>query len=422
MEEIQLLEKPSEANLISEETKIAEKDNGLSIIIENIEFTLIYKTVTYETGVYEAIYKLPPTTDEVSRIVKIKSVNLDTREEYFFWVYLSLSELGVWRFLCYDKPNSNRYDKGKEYVQSTCVNMYLQKHIHLCYDRLDEIVSPHEDLTNISRSQPGFTSITEQSVNITQQYISTHSFILHDSNREKYILDNKNIPIKCGNTSRNTEESVIRQIQFTSKYLEDNYIILEQEEIFRYNFIFRDVINSENIVIKVTLKNKNTDEIIMLFYKKMIFSKLNPIASPSGSQIIYNKTIDAITNAGNKHFVVILVIPSTARCLSNSLYSEYIHLGIYVCKPFDYTRYLSTKKSECTKDYSYVGYRYENIFPIKNIESGVLPEESKDVSGGKRIKRKTKRKSGKNKNSKRKNNKSSKKRRKNNKSKRNKKV
>jgi hypothetical protein len=406
MEETQLLEKPSEENLIAAETKIAEKDNSLfSIIIGNIEFTLIYKTVTYETGVYDPRYKLPPIIDEVSRIVKIKSVNLDTREEYFFWVYLSLSELGVWRFLCYDKPNSNRYDKGKEYVQSTCVNMYLQKHLHLFYDRLDEIVSPHEDLTIIPRSQPGFTSITEQSVNITQQYINIHSFILHDSNREKYIFDNKNIPIKCGNTSRNTEESVIRQIQTTSRYLEDNYIILEQEEIFRYNFIFRDVINSENIVIKVTLKNKNTDEIIMLFYKKMIFTKLNPIASPSGNQIIYNKTIDEITNAGNKHFVVILVIPSTARCLSNSLYSEYIHLGIYVCKPFDYTKYINTKKTECTKDYSYVSYRYENIFPIKNIESGLL-------SGGKRIKRKNNNKS------KRKNNKSSKKSRKNNKTKR----
>lgn len=404
-----------------EENEIAKTDNGLSIIIENIEFTLIYKTVTHETGVYEPIYKLPPVTEEISRIVKIKSVNLDNRYEEFFWVYLSLSELGVWRFLCYDKPTSTRYDKGKEYVQSTCVNMYLQKHIHLFYDRLDEIVSPHEDLANISRSQPGFTSITEQNINITQKYINRHSFVLHDSNREKYLLDNKNIPVKCGITTRTTEENVIKQIQSTSRYLEDNYIIIGHEELFRYNFIFRDVINSNNIVMKVTLKNKNTDESIILFYKKMFFSELNSIAPPSREQITYDKTIDTITNDGNVHFVVILVIPSTAYCLSNSLYSEYIHLGIYVCKPFEYTRGLNSRTTQCTKDYSYVGYRYENIFPIKNIENGLVEvknninqvteknEESKDVAGGKRSKRKNnnnnnngKRKSKKNKKTKRK--------------------
>lgn len=373
-----------------------KKDNGLSIIIENYEFTLIYKTIAYETGVYEPKYNLPPIVDELSRIVKIKSVNLDTKDEEFFWTYLSLSELGVWRFLCYDNPKSNRYDKGKEYIQSTCINIYLQQHIHLCYDRLDEIVSPHEDIRVFSRSVPGFVSVIEKNINITQQYINKHSFILHDSKREKYILDNPNIRIKCGNTTRNTEESIIRQIQDTSNYLEANYIILEHEEIFRYNFIFRDVINSENIMMKVTLKDKHSDETIIMFYKKMFFSKLNSVVEESREQTEYNDNISKITNDGNEHFVVILVIPSTANCLSNSLYTEYIHLGIFVCKPFEYTSSINSRKTRCTKDYSYVGYRYVNIFPIKNIESGLvtdtgninqkqIPEEKPDL-GGRKIK------------------------------------
>lgn len=203
--------------------------------------------------------------------------------------------------------------------------------------------------------------------------------------------------IKCGNTARNTEESVIRQIQITSKYLQDNYIIIGHEEVFRYNFIFRDVINSENIVMKVTLKNKNNDEILILFYKKMFFSKLNSEIIPKGEQIVYNENIDNITKDGNVHYVVILVIPSTSHCLSNSLYSEYIHLGIYICKPFEYTRSINSRKTQCTKDYSYVGYRYENIFPIKNIENGLVSlvtgninettEGKNNVAGGKRNKR-----------------------------------
>jgi hypothetical protein len=125
---------------------------------------------------------------------------------------------------------------------------------------------------------------TKELIN-SQEYINKHSFILHDSKREKYILENKNMLIKCGNTARNTEESVIRQIQITSKYLQDNYIIIGHEEVFRYNFIFRDVINSENIVMKVTLhlwtfktpiftelkKSKNVKSILMVLLFLLLF-------------------------------------------------------------------------------------------------------------------------------------------------------
>ena len=151
-----------------EEVEPQDQDNGLSIIIENIEFTLIYKVTTYETGIYEEIYKSPPAKEETSRIVKIKSVNLSNKNEEFFWVYLSFSELGVWRFLCYENLQTTRYDKGKEYIQSTCINMYLQQHLHLWYDRLEEITIPYDDIINVSRSQPGFISITHENIKLTQ--------------------------------------------------------------------------------------------------------------------------------------------------------------------------------------------------------------------------------------------------------------
>jgi hypothetical protein len=358
-----------------EENETAKKNDGLSIIIENIEFTLIYKTMTYINGIYEAKYNLPPLKEELSLIVKIRSVNLDTRNEELFWVYLSLSELGVWRFACYNRISSQAvgWAKGKDYVQSTCINMDLQKHIHSCLDRLDEMIStpenPHVDIINVPEVlQPSFESIIDQNLNLSQEYINKHLFIINDSNREKYLFDKDKMIIKCG-ASLFKEENVIRQIQTTSSYLENNYVILGHEELFRYNFVFRDIINSVNIVLKVTLKNKITNEIIIVFYKKMFFSKLHSIITPSIEDLMYDKKIDLITKDGNEHNVVILVIPSTSRCLNNSLYTEYIHLGIYVCKPFEYTRTLSIKTEQCTKEYSYVGYRYENIFPIKNIDT-----------------------------------------------------
>ena len=74
-----------------EEIKSQHQNNGLTIIIDNIEFTLIYKVTTYETGIYEEIYKSPPIKDETSRIVKIKSINLSNRNEEFFWFIFHLA-------------------------------------------------------------------------------------------------------------------------------------------------------------------------------------------------------------------------------------------------------------------------------------------------------------------------------------------
>ena len=158
----------------------------------------------------------------------------------------------------------------------------------------------------------------------------------------------------------------------------------------------------------------------------MVFSKLESKTPVSGvtrkKQEEFDMNIDSITNPGNVHFVVILVIPSHARCLDNSLYSEYINLGIYVCKPFDYTRLLNSKLTECTKDYSYVGYRYQNIFPIKNVENQLLSKEKKNVLGGKMSKRKNVNNKGKRKSRKYKNKRTNRKYRKNKKTQKNKKI
>lgn len=376
-------------------------DNGLSITIENFEFTLIYKTTTYETGIYIDKTK-QPITQEISKIVKIKSVNLVTGDEEVFWVYLSISELGVWRFLSYETlVPPIVYYKGREYIQSSCINMDLQKHIYLCYDRLTE---SREDIEEITSTQPEFESIISENIKLTQEYITKYKRILNDQKRQNILkqgIIKPGTPIgitSCGTTQGINEGSVVREIQETSTNLESNYKIVSSEEIFRYSFVFRDVINSENIVMKVILENiKNSNEKIILFYKKMIFTKLN--ISP------YDGNIDLITSNGNEHFVVMLVIPYSAQCLNNGLYSAYINLGIYVCKPFDYTRYINRTEIEtlgifknppiqCTNDYSYVGYRYINIFPIKYIERPLPVIESGDMisKGGKRKKRKSKKK------------------------------
>ena len=370
-------EPPGRFSMYAEDDSEEESSNNerLSIIIGDFKFTLIYKTETYAIGKYLKPYNspviIPDDISKLSDIVKIKTINERDGNQYIFWVYSSMSELGIWRFLCYDSYQE-AYVKGIDYVQSSCINILLQKHIYLCYNMLDTIVLPHKDFIE-QRTQPLaytpnyriFSQITKQI--IKQKYdVSRCTSILNDKTRKingiAKIFEDDDIP-KCG--QRNPEEKIIQQIEYISEYLKSEYIIESHEELFRYNYIFQDIINSDNIVIQVNLKHKLTNEEIILFYKKMIFTKIQD----KEYDLQYKANIDIITSEGNVHYSPFLLIPKTSECMYNSLYTQYINMGIYICKPFEYNRYVITSNSiTCTNDYTYVSNRYQNIFPINVIE------------------------------------------------------
>jgi len=376
---------PATAASAASDSYTEEKDL-LSITIDNIRFTLIYKANLYQTGTISI--QVRPITQLLDQIVKIKSVNLTTGEEEEFWVYMSFSELGIWRFLCYVDIGATKYDKGKDYVQSTCVNMYLQKHIHLCYDMLPLIPKTHPDLKINTRVQTGYKKILSQVIKVSGEYIRKYKHILYDSNREKYMVDPTTIPIKCGVTKSNPEFFVKKQIITTSDYLKSNFKIVGKEELFTYNFVLDKVLNTKNTVIKVILEyDDDANKRLILYYKRMIFTKLH-------DNSLYNTNIDYITEKGrNIHFSVILVTRALSSCLSCGLYSEYCHLGIYVCKPFDYAALLNGESSQqCTNEYAFVADRYRDIFPINILEAEEiekLKEESMydDDGMGKKKKR-----------------------------------
>lgn len=377
-----------------EDTDVSSNER-LSIVIGDFKFTLIYKTATYETGKYAPQYNNPDNVSKISDIIKIKTINERDGSQYIFWVYSSMSELGIWRFLCYDSYQE-AYVKGIDYVQSSCINILLQKHIYLCYNMLDTIVLPHKDFIE-QRTRPAaytpnygiFSQITKQIVK--QKYdVSKCTSILNDEKRKineiAKIFEVDDIP-KCGR--RNSEEKIIQQIEYISEYLKSEYIIESHEELFRYNYLFQDIINSENIVIQVNLKHKTTNEEIILFYKKMFFTKIQD----KEYELEYKANIDIITSEGNVHYSPFLLIPKTSECMYNSLYTKYIDMGIYICKPFEYNRAVFTSNPiTCTDDYTYVSNRYQNIFPINIIERKGGKQQKYKANKANKTNRKRKRK------------------------------
>ncbi len=342
------------------------QNNDLSIIIDNIQFTLIYKTTTEMSLVPKPEYDIQSRSLKLADIVKIKSLNLKTREETFFWVYRSNSELGIWRFLSHIKVDDPMFYKGIDYVQSSIINIYLQKHILIHYDRLEEIFSPHEDIISIKDNlEYPLINKFRQMINVNQEYINKYNQILDDNLRSVDFFYYPNGP-RCG-FSGISEEEIMEFIKSMSNSLETHFSFESEEEVFKYNYVFNNIFNCNNTIFKVTLKLKNDNFLLHIYYNKIILTR---IINDDESQILYNKCISEITKEGNVHYSVLLAVPYNSYCLNSGMYSYYANLYNYICKPFEHIHQITNPlpNTQCTFEYSYIGYRYANIFPIKRTE------------------------------------------------------
>jgi hypothetical protein len=104
------------------------------------------------------------------------------------------------------------------------------------------------------------------------------------------------------------------------------------------------------------------------------------------SQIMqeYNKTISTICGKRVHILPFFLTIPDV-NVNVYGLYTKYIPCGAYICKMFDYyadpydqCTLEEINDGKCTADYSYIGGRYDNIFPLKQVL--VMLSDTCDVS------------------------------------------
>ena len=359
-----------------------------SIVIENFRFELLYKTTIYQTY-KDSTPKLKKGKqrdykDKNSDLVKIRSTNLINQEIILFWVYASMSELGIWRLLC--TKGGARFIKGADYTQSSCVNIQLQQYIWSVYERIPEInVRDGSDLSLADFtvvSKPDFlpfVNILNDEINQPISDAEAIESILNDESRILNILPAKTVTsVTCGdNVDENQVVSIINNISIN---LEKNYNIEGITELFSYTYDFQDIIRTINTVIQVNLSNKKSvSKKYILYYKKINFIKL-PITARNAE---YESNIDLITREGNINFVPFLLIPNTSTCMNNGLYTQLINLGIYLCKPFEYNQQvLSEEIISCTGDYAYVGNRYIKdgapIFPM-NIQPAATASASANV-------------------------------------------
>lgn len=311
----------------------------------------------------------------------LSSITQDFSEYYKFLVYASQSELDF-RRLVYKNKIDNIYYKGNiDYVQQTLIDLRLQRIIS--YEIL---------------KTPSVSNFEDSNI-YTMDVISDEIKAAIDDPTRKIDISpfNLNIKNKCGQKQKNDDirpiediyREVIDNLQEYSEVLE-NYFNIDEPQ-FLYNYKKDIMIESELVVyfyisvFSVNLIDKTNPEnkfiLYFMIYDLCAFNN-NSLYDDSATDVerkykFYTKYLHSYKE--NKvckyrnYFAPISIVPYNTEITMYGLPNHFIPTGNYTCKVLDYN-------SQCTKyennlfiigdsGYTFIGDRYNNLFPFNIIKS-----------------------------------------------------
>jgi hypothetical protein len=302
------------------------------------------------------------------------------KHPFSFWVYRSNSELGFWR-LCVTKSSSLQsllwYKGTNDYVQATFIHLKLQ---HFINENIQYV--PKIQLDNDEK-------LSDCICYINTQYCSSSNIIAieHINNPERMISEepfsiiqslddetkNKD-PVGCGRIPKGfTNENVQTILHGFSEHLENEYKIERVYKVCSFSFNFEKLIESAGDIYcirlkrKIILKDSQTNTVLIYFLKTKLVVDPSLIANPSKS--LFTRNITRICSK-DYHVFPFFITNADATITKMGLYSKYIPSGLFICKLFDYYNYSQCTIEEimyekCTQHYSYIGKRYDDLFPLK---------------------------------------------------------
>ena len=330
------------------------------IIINDIKFTLLEKI-------------------NIDNIVVISSeINGHTIQ---FKVYPSTSELGLWR-LCLNTKNKDRYKyKGNyelkfDYIQTTLIHLDLQRFIN-------------DNLHKLSIRKIYVMAPCNEKNDIIKEIIDDQSRIIWN-----HPPFNKYYDKQCGLI---TNPTIVKD--FSEEFNQEYNIDLNSISLIipNYSNIFEEIFHITGDIFSIQLNRKipnieynETNSVILYYFK----SKINKLQTNE-----YEEQINNICGL-DTHIMPFLLTPLDTHCNLLGLYTTYISTGAFICKLFDYssdtTKQCTDEENawgKCTRKYSYIGLRYQNIFPFNEIiahdcriATEINTNTTKQILGGKKIK------------------------------------
>ena len=335
----------------SDDDELISDDKEYQIQIDNYMFKLIEQTdsiLNYET-------------------IRIQSWNIERPHDiYDFWCYRSHSELGLWRFGAINPAKYGEYYKGPDKVQHTLIHLILQNYInknkqHILFITINSINAAEHNLSYIPRIDKNGKKYNEITFN---NIVDTKYETILMSNRKLIIPDTPfqkiNVAIWCGH--KNFKDIIKTITDFSTEFEKLYHIVDDKVIIPNYNYNFENIFIVNGNIYEMTLVNKITNDSILLYYLKSHFTYIDNNEK--------NPHVNNITKICQKksHIMPFLLVPNNTINILGVL-KQYISAGIFTCKEIDYS--MSCKNNEnrkyrITPKYTYIGYRYDNIFPFFN--------------------------------------------------------
>ena len=279
-----------------------------------------------------------------------------------FSVYLSNSDLGCFR-LCLYYMGSGKYHKGNEdYIQQTFIHVELQKFIH---ERLDKLVESNEKCYCMVKPNSEYNYEDNEIYYLNDKEwnkINNHiDLISRKIRKEPFKEYSKN---KCGQDKDKKFTDVNNELNIFSQKLSSLYQY--ENNKFISNITMNDLENIYNMQFyKVELKLKEQereqdDDIILYYCNAKITKFMNKTSKPY--PIYINLPIFLTTKEGDK-------------ITEFGTFNKYIIAGNYICKAFDYSKQCSKddpnreEVNYCFNEYVLIGERYNNIFPLLEINN-----------------------------------------------------
>jgi len=338
-------------------------DSEKSISIDDYTFTLIRQT---------------NHTEKYNHVVEISVIrNIDQTPFPNFWVYQSNSELGFWR-LCYINIinrlgiETTPFHKGNnDYIQSTLIHLNLQIFINKQIDNI-----PFVELNVGEKEEQHFCLYgwTPEPMDRVEDELPYVEDVIDNKNRliNEEPFESLNNEEKCGFTENKSYSYIKGLLEVFSAMFRDAFAITKYGLLYNHNFNFVGMTNTIGDVYFIELTRKEPSEILKSNNVVLYFMVTQLIMT----ELVTPRFKDTIVQICGKkyHIFPFLLIPKGSSINYLGIYNQFIPCGIYICKLFDYSYQCSIEEEEngkCSESYSYIGNRYDNLFPINetlNIE------------------------------------------------------
>jgi hypothetical protein len=281
-----------------------------------------------------------------------------------------------------------QYEKFDDYVQTSLIHIKLQEFIN--NNSIVYIIGEQpctgfdyndgsDDSKIINGDGDGDIEkriISEEPFNIFNNLIHCGEYNVNKksgrNNYYSFINDNYNIKYNNKTDISNNPTSLL--IEF-SQILENLYDIKSYQFFNLYQTNFIDILNLSGFIgsiiltRKIPVQDSQTNDIELYYFFINKITQLTLINFLTKEQL---KTIKYLTDkiTDNKFHImpIFLTIPNNS-CNKAGLYTKYIPSGNFICKLFEYGQQILSEERNyfIGKSYYYIGDRYINIFPYKNI-------------------------------------------------------